>query len=104
MIRLSKIYKNAIKKYGTKKVLEMYRDNKIKLTDDEWNNLHKKIEKENKGYLGLDNSIIIAFILCVFVVLIASLFLDNSNHEKIKKCNEIKGHTCSRYEIESMGD
>lgn len=103
-MKIRKQYYNAIHKYGTKGVLEMYRDNKIELNQKEWDNLHKRINKENKQYFGLKLESLIAVILCLFVILIVSIFANVDNHEKIKKCNEIKGHTCSRYEIESMGD
>lgn len=104
MIKIRKQYYNAIQKYGTTGVLNMYCDNKIELNDKEWKNLHKRIAKENKQYYVWNNPLIINFVICCIVVIIAGIFMDNSNHEKIKKCNEIQGHTCSRYEIESMGD
>lgn len=103
-MKIRKQYYNAIHKYGTKGALEMYRDNKIELNQKEWDNLHKRINKENKKYFGLKLESLIAVILCLFVILIVSIFVNVDNHEKIKKCNEIKGHICSRYEIESMGD
>ena len=104
MEKIRKQYYNSIQKYGTIGVLNMYRDGKLELNDKEWKNLHKRLNKENKKYYVWNNPFIISFIICCIVVIIAGIFMDNSNHEKIKKCNEIQGHTCSRYEIESMGD
>jgi len=103
-MKIRKEYYKAIKKYGTQKVLEMYRDDKIKLNDKEWDNLHKRIEKENRKHYFYTNPFIINFIICCLIVIIAGIFMNTNNHEKIKKCNELKGHICSRYEIESMGD
>ena len=95
-------YKEALKKHSNEEVLNMYRDSKLDLNKKEWDDLHKRIDKEKKTFHGFDYNMVIAFVLCLFVIFIASLFLDNSNHEKIKKCNELKGHTCTKYEIESM--
>ena len=97
-------YKEALKKHTPEEVLNMYRDSKIDLNKKEWDDLHKRIEKENKSLFGFDNSMVVAFVLCIFTIFVASLFLDNSNHERIKKCNELKGHTCTKYEIESMAE
>ena len=103
-MKIRKSYYNAIQKYGTKKVLEMYRDNKIELNDKEWKNLHKRIDKENKQYFGFKLESFIAVVICLLAILVVSIFANVDNYEKIKKCNEMKGHTCSRYEIESLGD
>lgn len=104
MIKIRKEYYKLIHKHGAKGVLDLYLFNKIELNDKEWKNLHKRLNKENKKYYVWNNPFIISFIICCVIVVIAGIFMDNSNHEKIKKCNEIQGHTCSRYEIESMGD
>jgi len=104
MIKIRKSYYSAIKNYGTEKVLNMYRDGKIELNSKEWKNLHRRIDKENEIFYKWKKSTIMNFIICCLLLVIASIYLDNSNHEKIKKCNEIQGHQCSRYEIESMGD
>ena len=103
-MKIRKSYYDAIKKYGTQKVLEMYRDSKIELNKKEWDNLHKRIDKENKQYFGFKIESLMAVILCIFTILIVSIFANVDNHEKIKKCNELKGHQCSRYEIESLGE
>lgn len=103
-MKIRKSYYDAIKKYGTQKVLEMYRDSKIELNKKEWDNLHKRIDKENKQYFGFKLESFIAVVICLLAILVVSIFANVDNHEKIKKCNELKGHTCSRYEIESMGD
>ena len=104
MIKIRKSYYSAIKKYGITKVLNMYRDGKIELNSKEWKNLHRRIDKENKIFYKWKKSTIINFIICCLILVIASIYLDNSNHKKIKQCNEIQGHTCSRYEIERMSD
>lgn len=97
-------YKESLKKHTPEEVLNMYRDSKIDLNKKEWDDLHKRIEKENKQYFGLKLESLIAIILCMFAILIVSIFANVDNHEKIKRCNELKGHTCSRYEIESMAE
>lgn len=104
MEKIRKQYYDTIKKHGAKGTLEMYRDSKIELNNKEWDNLHKRIKKEEDQKTIWQNPTIIAFISCCIVVLIVSIFANVDNHEKIKKCNELKGHTCSRYEIESLGD
>ena len=104
MIKLTKTYKNALNKYGTIGVLNMYRDGKIKLNSKEWKSLHRKIDKENQIYYKWNINTIVNFVICLIILVIASFYLDTSNHEKIKQCNEIQGHTCSKYEIESMGE
>lgn len=104
MIKIRKSYYSAVKKYGTTKVLNMYRDGKIELNSKEWKNLHRKIDKENKIYYKWKLNTAIHFIICCLLLILIAPYMDVSNHEKIKKCNEIKGHICSRYEIESVGD
>ena len=104
MEKIRKNYYNTIQKYGTTGTLNLYRDNKIELNNKEWKNLHRRIDKEKKVYYKWKSPTAVAFILCCVVVLLVSIFANVDNHEKIKKCNEIKGHICSKYEIESMGD
>lgn len=104
MEKIRKQYYNSIQKHGTIGVLNMYRDGKLELNNKEWKNLHRRLDKENKVYYKWKLNTVISFIICCLILLISSFFLNTSNHEKIKKCNELKGHICSRYEIESMGD
>lgn len=104
MIKIRKNYYKAIQKYGTTGVLNMYRDNKIELNGKEWKNLHRRIDKENKIYYKWNMNIVVNFIICCLILILVAPFMSVSNHEKIKKCNEIQGHTCTKYEIESMGD
>lgn len=104
MIKIRKQYYSAVKKYGTTGVLNMYRDNKIELNSKEWKNLHRRIDKENNIYYKWKLSTVLNFVICCMLLILIAPYMNTSNHEKIKHCNELKGHICSRYEIESMGD
>lgn len=104
MINLRKEYKQALKKHGSKGVLNMYRDNKIELNESEWQNLRNKFRKEELKNITIDFKFGRAFAICLVILILAGKLLDTSNFEKIKQCNRIQGHTCTKYEIEKMGD
>ena len=102
MISLRKEYKQALKKHGSKGVLNMYRDNKLELNESEWQNLRKLFKKEELKNMTLDLKFGRAFIICVVVLIISAMVIKTDNFEKIKQCNRIQGHTCTKYEIEKM--
>ena len=104
MINLRKEYKQALKKYGSKGVLNMYRDNKLELNESEWQNLRNRFKKEELKNITIDFKFGRAFAICLVILILAGKLLDTSNFEKIKQCNRIQGHTCTKYEIEKMGD
>jgi len=104
MINLRKEYKQALKKHGSKGVLNMYRDNKIELNESEWQNLKDHFKKESLIKIKNDRQFGRAFAICLTILILAGKLLDTSNFEKIKQCNRIQGHTCTKYEIEKMGD
>lgn len=102
MINLRKEYKQALKKHGSKGVLNMYRDNKIELNENEWQNLKDHFKKESLIKIKNDRQFGRAFAICLVILILAGKLLDTSNFEKIKQCNRIQGHTCTKYEIEKM--
>lgn len=104
MIKIRKQYYNAIQKYGTTGVLNLYRDGKLELNGKEWKNLHRRIDKEHKIYYKWKKSTVFCFVLCYIGLILIAPYMDVSNHEKIKRCNEEKEHICTRYEIEKIGD
>lgn len=104
MINLRKEYKQALKKHGSKGVLNMYRDNKLELNESEWRNLRNRFKKEELKNITIDFKFGRAFAICLVILILAGKLLDTSNFEKIKQCNRIQGHTCTKYEIEKMGD
>lgn len=101
-MKIRKSYYNAIKTHGLIGTLNMYRDNKIELNSKEWKNLHKRIDKEHDIYGGFRLSFIINFVLCLGIVMLIAPYMSTANHEKVKYCNKIQGHKCTRYEIEKM--
>lgn len=97
-------YKTLLKKHGPEKVLEMYLRSEINLTNKEWNDVHKKIGKKA---IGVNTKPIIRekAILLGFVFVVAASILSTGGYmDQITKCNDIKGHLCTKYEIEKMGD
>ena len=98
-------YQKALKKYNEAKILKMYRDNKINLTEKEWKNLHKRIDKKILLNIYKVKKINYKQILICFgiIILISTLSIGDYVDQE-KYCNMIKGHTCTKYEIEKMGD
>lgn len=98
-------YQKMLKEYSVIEILNMYRDSKIELNEKEWDNLHKRIEKK----LSLKNnkkkeSKCKAILLCLTIIIIVSILSIGDFVDQTKKCNMIKGHTCTKYEIEKLGD
>lgn len=96
------VYKNALKKHTSEEVLNMYRDNKLELNQKEWEDLHKRINKKYHMVHGVKMITLIHVTVCFLIICIVALNFKSTNFETIKKCNEIQGHTCSRYEIQRM--
>ena len=101
-MKIRKSYYNAIKKYGLIETLNMYRDSRIDLNIKEWKNLHKRIDKEHDIYCGYRLSFIVNLVLCLGIITLLAPYMSTANHEKVKYCNKIQGHICTRYEIEKM--
>lgn len=102
MKKLRSTYKNALKKHTPEEVLNMYRDNKLELNEKEWDNLHKKIYKKNHMVHGVEIVTLVNAVVCFLIICLIAMNFKSTNFEKIKQCNQIQGHTCSRYEIEKM--
>lgn len=96
------VYKNMLKKHTPEELLNMYRDSKIEFTTKEWNDLHKLINKKNHIVYGIELKSIIHTLVGLVIITIIAFNFKSTNFELIKKCNEIQGHTCSRYEIQRM--
>ena len=95
-------YKKAIKSKTPEEVLNMYRDNKIELNDKEWDDVHKRIEKNNHTIYGIKIITLLQILSCLIVIIAIAITFNPSNMIAIKKCKEIKGHTCSRYEVQQF--
>lgn len=102
MKKLRSTYKNALNKHTPEEVLNMYCNSKINLNKYEWNNLHKRIYKKNNMIRGIEILTIVNAVVCFLIICLVAFNIKTTNFEKIKQCNEIQGHTCSRYEIEKI--
>lgn len=91
-----KEYKRKLKELGARKLLRLYSND---LTKKQWKDLHKIINKEenNKKRIQLWN-----YGLCLLVIIIFALVYKGNYAEQISKCKEIRGHECTKYEIDKM--
>lgn len=97
-------YRKLLKKYSNTEILNMYRDSKIDLDVSEWKDLHRRIEKENMLFHGIEITTIISALLCLAIVIMVAFNIGKTYQEKVATCNKIKGHTCTKYEVEKLGE
>lgn len=95
-------YKKTIKTKTPEEVLNMYRDGEIELNNKEWDDVHKRIEKKNHTIYGVKVSTIIQIISGLLVIIAIAVNFNPTNLIAVKKCKELKGHTCSRYEVQEF--
>lgn len=97
-------YKKALNKYGAKGVLHKYMEGKIELTNREWDDLHIRIEKQQNKPKEIELKVAIGISICVGIIFIISVFSVGNYMDQMTLCNKLKGHQCSNYEIDRMGN
>lgn len=94
-------YRKALKKYGAKGVLNLYLHSKIELTQKEWQDIHKKINKDvevkdDKMFFGK----YIALVICVIIISLIAINSVGDYMDQVTKCKGIKGYLCNQYQVE----
>lgn len=99
-------YKTALKKYSLKKILKMYMNGELELNEKEWRDIHKRLERKRmqKYYFTTKLDAFILIIISATIILLAAILSQGNYRDEVNRCNKLKGHTCTKYEIEKMGD